>query len=268
MGSAMKLIACVKQVPDTTEVKVDPRTHTLIRDGVPSILNPYDHFAVEECVRIKEESGEGSVTVITMGPPQARTALLRCLALGADEAVLISDKAFAGSDTWATAYTLSLAIKKLGTFDMVFCGQQAIDGDTAQVGPELAQQLGIPQVTYVETVEIDAKHRLTIHKQTEDGYQILEVGVPVLLTLLPPTSFQPEHPPMSSILKAKRKPFTEWDAKTLGGDASRFGLDGSFTQVIKTYAPPSRGQCVMLEGEGKEAAAKLGEILLKHEAMR
>jgi len=263
----MKMIVCVKQVPDTTEVKIDPRTHTLIRDGVPSILNPYDHFAVEECVRIKEKIGEGSVTVITMGPPQARSALMRCLAIGADDAVLISDKTFAGSDTFATAYTLSQAIRKLGPFDMVFCGQQAIDGDTAQVGPELAQQLSIPQITYVEKVEIDDKHKLTIHKQTEDGYHILEAKVPILLALLPPSSFQPEYPPMSSILKAKKKPYNVWDAKTLGCDESKFGLEGSFTQVIKTYSPPPRGKCVIIEGEDKEAAKKLGEILLKHEAL-
>jgi electron transfer flavoprotein beta subunit len=263
----MKLVVCVKQVPDTTEVKIDPRTHTLIRDGVPSILNPYDHYAVEECVRIKEEISEGSVTVITMGPPQARSALMRCLALGADDAVLISDKAFAGSDTFATAYTLSKAIKKLGSFDMVFCGQQAIDGDTAQVGPELAQQLGIPQVTYVEKIEIDDKHKFTIHKQTEDGYHILEAKAPLLLALLPPTSFQPVHPPMSSILKAKKKPYTVWDAKTLGSDKSNYGLEGSFTQVIKTYSPPSRGECEIIEEDGKKAAKKLGEILLKHEAL-
>jgi len=263
----MKLIACIKQVPDTTEVKVDPKTHTLIRDGVPSILNPYDHFAVEECVRIKEEIGEGSVTVITMGPPQARSALMRCLALGADEAILISDKVFAGSDTWATAYTLSQAIKKVGPVDMIFCGQQAIDGDTAQVGPELAQQLSILQVTYVEKIEINDKHKLTIHKQTEDGYHILEAKAPLLLALLPPTSFQPEHPPMSSILKAKKKPFNVWDAKTIGGDESKFGLDGSFTQVIKTYTPPSRGECEIIDQDGKQAAKKLSEILLKHEVL-
>ncbi len=263
----MKIIACVKQVPDTTEVKVDPKTHTLIRDGVPSILNPYDHYAIEESVRIKEESGEGSVTVITMGPPQARSALMRCLALGADEAILISDKTFAGSDTWATAYTLSLAIKKLGTFDLVFCGQQAIDGDTAQVGPELAQQLGIPQITYVEKIELSDKQKLTIHKQTDVGYHILEASKPVLLSLLPPTSFQPEHPPMSSILKAKKKPYNVWDAKTLGGDSSRFGLEGSFTQVIKTYTPPPRCECEIIEGDVKESAKELSKILLKHEAL-
>jgi len=263
----MKLVVCVKQVPDTTEVKVDPKTHTLIRDGVPSILNPYDHYAVEECVRIKQETGEGNVTVITMGPPQARSALMRCLALGADEAILISDKAFAGSDTWATAYTLAQAIKKLGSADMVFCGQQAIDGDTAQVGPEIAQQLGIPQITYVEKIEIDDKHKLTIHKQTEEGYHILETKPPVLLALLPPTSFQPDHPPMSSILKAKRKPFNEWDVKTLGGDVSKYGLNGSFTQVIKTYTPPSRGECELIEGNSKDAAKKLSKILLKYEVL-
>ncbi len=263
----MKLVVCVKQVPDTTEVKVDPRTHTLIRDGVPSILNPYDHYAVEECVRVKDKIGEGSVTVVTMGPPQARSALMRCLALGADDAVLISDKAFAGSDTWATAYTISLAIKKLGSFDMVFCGQQAIDGDTAQVGPELAQQLGIPQVTYVEKIELDNKNKLTIYKQTEEGYYILETKTPVLLALLPPASFQPEHPPMSNILKATKKPFVVWDVKTLGGDKSKFGLEGSFTQVIKTYTPPPRGKCDIIEGDSKEAARKLGEKLLKHEAL-
>jgi len=263
----MKIIACIKQVPDTTEVKVDPKTHTLIREGVPSILNPYDHYAVEESVRIREESGEGTVTVITMGPPQARSSLMRCLALGADEAILISDKNFAGSDTWATAYTLSVAIKKIGKFDLVFCGQQAIDGDTAQVGPELAQQLGIPQVTYVEKIELDNKNKLTIHKQTEVGYHILEATAPILLALLPPTSFQPEHPPMSSILKAKKKPFSVWDAKTLGGDISKFGLEGSFTQVIKTYTPPPRCKCEIIEGNTTESAKKLSKILLKHEAL-
>jgi electron transfer flavoprotein alpha/beta subunit len=263
----MKFVVCVKQVPDTTEVKVDPKTHTLIRNGVPSILNPYDHYAVEECVRLKENTGEGSVTVITMGPPQARSALMKCLALGADEAILISDKAFAGSDTWATAYTLAQAIKKIGSVEMVFCGQQAIDGDTAQVGPEIAQQLGIPQVTYVEKIEIDDKHKLTIHKQTEEGYHVLETKPPVLLALLPPTSFQPEHPPMSSILKAKKKPYNVWDVKTLGGNELNYGLDGSFTQVIKTYTPPSRGECDLIEGNSKEAAKKLSEILLKQEVL-
>ena len=264
----MKIIVCVKQVPDTTEVKVDPKTHTLVREGVPSILNPYDHYAVEESVRIKEEIGDdGSVTVITMGPPQARTALMKCLALGADEAILLSDRIFAGSDTFATSYTLAEAIRKIGLFDMIFCGQQAIDGDTAQVGPELAQQLSIPQITYVETVEIKEKNKLIVNKQTEDGYHILEAKLPLLLTLLPPSSFQPGQPPMSSILRAKKKPYAVWDATSLDGDESNYGLDGSFTQVIKTYSPPSRGTCEIIEGDNKAAARKLGKILLKQEVL-
>lgn len=263
----MNIVVCVKQVPDTTEVKIDPKTHTLIREGLPSILNPYDHFSVEECVRLKEESGEGKITVISMGPPQARSALMRCLALGADEAILISDKTFAGSDTFATAYTLSQTIKKIGHFDIIFCGQQAIDGDTAQVGPELAQQLGISQITYVEKIQLKEKNKLIVYKQTENGYNILETKTPILLTLLPPSSFQPEHPPMSKILKAKKKPYNVWDLATIGGDKSKFGLDGSFTQVIKTYSPPSRGECEIIDGEKKEIAKKLGDILLKQEVL-
>lgn len=259
----MRIIVCVKQVPDTTEVKIDPRTNTLMREGVPSILNPYDQFAVEEGVRIRDLAGEGKITVISMGPPQARSALMKCLALGADEAVLLSDRAFAGSDTWATSYILSRAIKKLGKFDLVLCGQQAIDGDTAQVGPELAQHLGIPQVTYVEKVEIGKGQRLAVHKQTEDGYQMLEVSMPVLLAAMPSTSFEPGIPPMSGILRAKRRPYKVWDAEALGGDPSRFGLEGSFTQVVKIYSPPQRGKGVIIEGDPREAAKRLAEHFLK-----
>ena len=263
----MRIIVCVKQVPDTTEVKIDPKTNTLIREGVPSILNPYDQFAVEECVRIKKSIGEGRITVISMGPPQARSALLKCLALGADDAILLSDRAFAGSDTYATAFALSMAIRKLGSFDLILCGQQAIDGDTAQVGPELAQHLGIPQITYVEEIDIENK-KLTIHQQTEDGFFVLEAKTPLLLALMPPTSFQPGIAPMSGILKAKKKPYEVWDAHALGGDVSKFGLDGSFTQVVRTYAPPPRGFGVMIEGDIKEAAKELADVLLKHEALR
>jgi len=268
----MRIIVCVKQVPDTTEVKIDPKTNTLIREGVPSILNPYDQFGVEESIRIRDMAaegneggqGDGKITVISMGPPQAKSALMKCLALGADDAILLSDRAFAGSDTWATSYTLSQAIRKLGEFDLVVCGQQAIDGDTAQVGPELAQHLGIPQVTYVEKVEPgEGGRRLVIHKQTEDGYQVLEARMPVLLATMPSTSFEPGYPPMSGIMKAKRKPYEVWDAEALGGDTASYGLDGSFTQVVRTYSPPVRGKGEMIEGEPGEAARKLVEPLLR-----
>jgi len=253
----MRMIACIKQVPDTTEVRIDPKTNTLIREGVPSILNPYDQFALEEGLRIRNMRGEGKITVLSMGPPQARSALMKCLALGADDAVLLSDRTFAGADTWATSFTLSEAVRQLGEFDVVLCGQQAIDGDTAQVGPELAQNLGIPQVTYVEEVTKAEGKKLELRKQTEEGYQIIEVRTPVLLSLMPSTSFEPGIAPMSGILKAKRKPFEIWDAAKLGGESSRFGLDGSFTQVVKTYPPPSRGKGIILEGDPAEAVLQL-----------
>lgn len=263
MGKHMNIVVCVKQVPDTTEVRIDPDTNTLIREGVSSILNPYDQFAVEEGIRIKKKLGEGRITALSMGPPQARTALMKCLALGADEAVLLSDRAFAGADTWATAFTLTNAIDRIGDFDIVLCGQQAIDGDTAQVGPELAQGLGIPQVTYVEEITNIQGKRLELRKQTEEGYQFIEVDAPVLLSLMPSTSFEPGIPPMSGIMKAKRKPFEIWDAEMLGDDPSKYGLDGSFTQVVRTYAPPKRGECKILEGEHSEAVSQLIPALVR-----
>jgi electron transfer flavoprotein beta subunit len=258
----MRIIVCVKQVPDTTEVKIDPETNTLIREGVPSILNPYDQFAVEEAVRLRDANGEGQVTVMSMGPPQARSALMKCLALGVDDAILLSDRAFAGADTWATSYTLAAAIRKLGNFDLIVCGLQAIDGDTAQVGPELAQNLDIPQVTYVEKTELEGE-KLAITKQTEEGYQILEATMPILLAVMPPTSFEPGLAPMSGIMKAKKKPFEVWDSAALGEDASKLGLDGSFTEVVRTFPPPSRGTCQRLEGEPAQASETLVEQLMK-----
>lgn len=256
----MNIIVCVKQVPDTTEIKIDPETNTLMRDGVESILNPYDHFAVEEAVRLRGSPEEGKVIVLSMGPPQARSALMKCLALGADEAYLLSDRAFAGADTWATSNTLARAIGNL-EFDLILCGQQAIDGDTAQVGPEIAQLLGVPQVTYVEKIEVVEGRRLNIHKQTEEGYQVVETKLPALLALMPPTSFQPGSPKMSGILKAKKKPYTEWSAEDLGGDASKYGLDGSPTQVIRTYGPPKREKGVIFDDEPGTSAKKLAAHL-------
>ncbi len=259
----MRIIVCIKQVPDTTEVRIDPKTNTLIREGVPSILNPYDQFALEEGIRVRELAGGGKITVLTMGPPQARTALVKCLALGADDAILLSDRAFAGADTWATALTLSHAVRKMGEFDLILCGQQAIDGDTAQVGPELAENLGLPQVTYVEELNGVTGNKLELRKQIEDGYQQIEVQLPALLTLMPSTSFEPGIPPMSGIMKAKRKPFDIWDAEAIGGDPETLGLEGSFTQVVKTYPPPSRGESMILDGSPEETASKLVSFLVK-----
>jgi electron transfer flavoprotein alpha/beta subunit len=258
----MRFIVCVKQVPDTTEVRIDPKSNTLIREGVPSILNPFDQFALEEAIKIRQEDDE--IIVISMGPPQAKKALLKCLALGADKALLLSDRAFAGADTWATSFTLTQCIKKIGDFNIIFCGLQAIDGDTAQVGPEIAAQLGIPQITYVENVEKLEGKKLTAKVQTDDGYKIVEVRLPVLITGTTPSSFEPTNPPMINIMKANKKPFFTWDAEELGGNKENYGLNGSLTEVIKVYSPPARQKGVVIQEETPEASVqKLIELLSK-----
>jgi electron transfer flavoprotein beta subunit len=257
----MRFIVCVKQVPDTTQVKIDPVTNTLIREGVPSILNPFDQFVLEEAIRIKQENDE--ITVISMGPPQAKKALLKCLALGGDNAILLSDRAFAGADTYATSYTLAQAIKKVGDFDIIFCGLQAIDGDTAQVGPEVAALLGIRQITYVEGIEEISEKKLVAKVQTDDGYKIVESRLPTLITGITPSSFEPTNPPMMSIIKAKKKPFLTWDADELGGDKDKYGLNGSLTQVIRVYSPPARESGVLIEDEPEIAVKKLMDLLSK-----
>lgn len=262
----MEFVVLVKQVPDTTEVKVDPKTGTLIRDGVPSILNPFDQFALEEALRLREKIKDKiptNVSVISMGPPQAKSAIMKCLALGADKGILLSDRAFAGADTWATSLTLAEAVKKLGKFDIIFCGQQAIDGDTAQVGPEVAQLLGIPQVTYVDSILGFEGNKITVRSLTDDGYRVVEVKLPLLLTCSTPTSFEPSNPSMAAILKANKKPFEIWTAETLGGDKSRFGLSGSPTQVSKVYSPPVRGKGIVYKENVEEGVKKVVEGLME-----
>ncbi len=257
----MKYIVCVKQVPDTTEIKIDPETNTLIREGVPSILNPFDQFVLEEAIKIKQEDDE--IVVISMGPPQAKKALLKCLALGADKAILLSDRIFAGADTLATSYTITRAIKKLGEFNIIFCGLQAIDGDTAQVGPEIAGILNIPQITYVESIEEVSEKKLLAKVQTDNGYKIVESRLPTLITGITPSSFEPTNPPMMSIMKANKKPFFTWDANELGGDKDKYGLNGSLTQVIKIYSPPVRKKGVVINDEPESAVKILMDLLSK-----
>ncbi len=257
----MKYIVCVKQVPDTTEIKIDPETNTLIREGVPSILNPFDQFVLEEAIKIKQEDDE--IIVISMGPPQAKKALLKCLALGADKAILLSDRIFAGADTLATSYTITRAIKKLGEFNIIFCGLQAIDGDTAQVGPQIAGILNIPQITYVESIEEVSEKKLLAKVQTDNGYKIVESRLPTLITGITPSSFEPTNPPMMSIMKANKKPFFTWDANELGGDKDKYGLNGSLTQVIKIYSPPVRKKGVVINDEPESAVKILMDLLSK-----
>lgn len=256
----MNIIVCIKQVPDTTEVKIDKKTNTLIREGVPSIINPFDKNAVEEALRLKEKQG-GKVVVISMGPFQVQEALRETIAMGVDEAILLSDKAFAGADTLATSYTLAMAIKKLGDFDLVICGKQAIDGDTAQVGPELGEMLNIPQVAYVRKISIE-DGKAVVERVMEDGYELMEVTLPFLMTVTKEIN-EPRHASLKGVLKAKKKEIPVWGAKELGVDESKVGLKGSATQVIKIFSPPPKEGSRMLEGTPEEMIQELISNLKK-----
>ncbi|WP_371361887.1 Caffeyl-CoA reductase-Etf complex subunit CarD [Sporomusa rhizae] len=252
----MEIIVCVKQVPDTTEVKIDPATNTLIRQGVPSIVNPFDKNAIEAALQLKEQYG-GKVTVISMGPPQATEALQECLAMGADEAVLVSDRAFGGADTLATSYTLAAAIQKLGTYDVIFCGKQAIDGDTAQVGPEIAEHLGVTQVTYVSKMEIEGD-TAKIERENEEGYEIIEAKLPVLVSVIKSLNYEPRYPSVKSTMKAKRAQIPVWTSADLAVNPERLGLKGSPTQVRKIFTPPQRTQGVVIQKDtAREAVTEL-----------
>jgi electron transfer flavoprotein beta subunit len=262
----MKIVVPVKQVPEVAEVRINPQTGTLIRDGVPSILNPFDEYAVEAAIQLKEKLG-GEVTVLTMGPPQAKDALYKALAMGADKAIILTDVAFAGADTWATAHTLAEEIKKM-EYDLVICGKQAIDGDTAQVGPELAELLGIPQVCYVRHLEIDPDgKRLTLQKSTDDGYEEVTVKLPALLTATKGLN-EPRLPNIMGIMKAKKKPMEEVNAAALGVPADQIGLKGSPTTVRRVFAPEKKKGGVKIDGTNpKEAAKKLVEFLAEKGAI-
>lgn len=255
----MNIIVCIKQVPDTTNVNIDPETNTLIREGVESIINPFDMYAIEEAVRTKERLG-GKVTAVSMGPPQAESALREAISMGVDEAVLVSDRAFAGSDTWATSYTLSAAIRKLGPFDVIFCGKQAADGDTAQVGPGLSVHLDIPQVTYVKRIEeIDEGHA-RVERMTEEGYEVIETPMPVLFTVVKEIN-QPRLPSLKGKMKARSAEVKILKAEDLEVEEKFIGLNGSPTQVIKIFTPSPRSGGKILTGPTEEVIEKLFEVL-------
>ncbi|NQT94983.1 MAG: electron transfer flavoprotein subunit beta/FixA family protein [Candidatus Omnitrophica bacterium] len=255
----MNIVVCIKQVPDTANVKIDPETNTLIREGVESIINPFDMYAIEEAVRTKEKLG-GKVTVITMGPPQAEAALREAISMGADEGVLVSDRAFAGSDTWATSYTLSAAIKKLESFDLIFCGKQAADGDTAQVGPGISVHLDIPQVTYVKKIEEIKENLARVERMTEEGYEVIETPLPALFTVVKEIN-EPRIPSLKGKMKARSIEIKKFKAEDLGVEASCIGLDGSPTQVVKIFTPPPRAGGEMITGSADEIVEKLVNIL-------
>ncbi len=255
----MNIVVCIKQVPDSGDVKINPETKTLIREGVESIINPFDCYAIEEGVRIKEKLG-GTVTAISMGPPQAESALREAISLGADKAILVSDRAFAGSDTLATSYALSEAIKKLGEVDLIICGKQAIDGDTAQVGPGIAVHLNMPQITYVRKIESIEEGKIRAERMTEEGYDIIESQLPVMLTVVKEIN-EPRIASLKGKMSAKKAEIPTWTAEFIGADTEQLGLDGSPTMVAEVFAPPSREGGKKLEGEPADMAAELiGEL--------
>ncbi len=254
----MHIVCCIKQVPDTTQVKIDPETNTLMRAGVESICNPYDLVAVEAAVRLTERYG-GKVTVISMGPPQAESALRECLALGASEAILLSDRAFAGADTLATSYTLSRTIVRIAATDpvhLVICGKQAIDGDTAQTGPGIATRLGYTQSTYVsEIVSVDLENStVTVKREVEGGSEVMEGKLPALLTVeLELSSIR--YPSLPELVRSLRQDIKVWGAGEIGAPPERLGLKGSPTSVKEIFAPPVRGGGLVFDstGDGEQA---------------
>ena len=258
----MKIAVCIKQVPDTTDVKIDPKTNTLVREGVASITNPFDEYAVEEALLIKEKHG-GEIHVISMGPPQAIDILKNAFAVGADKVYLVSDKAFAGADTLATAYALSKTIQMIGGVDLVICGKQAIDGDTAQVGPGIATRLGIPQLTYVAKVrEIDVeKKRMVVERMLENGREVVEVSLPALITVVKDIN-EPRLPSLLGIKKAAKAQIPTWTANDIHADENRIGLKGSPTWVKKVFSPETRGGGEILKGEISEMVPLLVNKLM------
>jgi electron transfer flavoprotein alpha/beta subunit len=252
----VKIIVCIKQVPDTAEVKINPETGTLIREGVPSIINPYDMHAIEAGLQIREKIG-GKMTVITMGPPQAENALRDAISMGVDDALLLSDRAFAGSDTWATSYTLSKAIEKLGA-DIIICGKQAIDGDTAQVGPEVAEFLNIPHISYIRRIEDITQSSIRVQRLMDEGYDVVESTLPVLLTVVKELN-EPRFPSLKGKMAAKKAEIKKWGSSDIQADESSIGLKGSPTQVKNIFAPGVKKDRKMLEGTPEEQV----DVLIK-----
>lgn len=255
----MNIVVCIKQVPDTNEVRIDPVKGTLMREGVPAIINPDDLSALEEALKVKDEHG-AHVTVITMGPPQAENALMEALAMGADEAVLLTDRAFGGADTLATSRVLAEAVRKLDRkVDIIFAGRQAIDGDTAQVGPEMAEHLGLPQVTYVEALTVKGD-KLSVRRAMEDGYEMITVGMPAVLTAIKELD-EPRYMSIKGIYDAYEKGISVWDAGKIGLDKSLLGLKGSPTRVKNSSTKELRAVGEPFEAPPKEAAAHAAGIL-------
>lgn len=243
----MNIIVCLKQVPGTTEVKIDPLTNTLVREGIENIVNPFDTYALEEGVRIKEQYG-GKVTAISMGPPQAENMLREAISAGVDQAILLSDSAFAGSDTLATSYTLAKAIERIQEYDLIICGRQTIDGDTGQVSPELAEILGIPFVAYVSKIERIDNGYMRVQRMIEEGHEVIETPIPAVITVVKEINI-PRLPSLRGLAKARSAVIPVWTAQELGVDKNTVGLSGSATRVIKVFFPQRVHRGELLQGD-------------------
>lgn len=268
----MHIVVCVKQVPDTKIIKINPKTNTLDRRSAPAILNPYDAHAVQEAVRLKSISRTGKISVLSMGPPQATEVIKKCIEIGADEGYLISDRAFAGADTLATSYALSKALEKIASvepIDLVICGKHAIDGDTGQVGPGIARRLDIPPVTNViEVSEINSNDRtILVKRKLSNGYELVRVNMPCLLTVEKVIN-KIEYSPLPNMLKAARYKSNIWSVSDLGEvNIAQLGLKGSPTVVGKMFTPPKLEGGKVLEGTSDEQVSQLMDVLLEQKEL-
>ncbi len=255
----MDIVVCVKQVPDSTRIRINPETNTIMRETAKGIINPFDLYALEEGLRLREAHG-GTVKVLTMGPPMAEESLREAVSMGADEAHLVSDRAFAGSDTWCTAYTLAAAVRKMGPPDLIICGKQAIDGDTAQVGPALAEALGRPYVSFVRKVRSAEAGAMVVERMFEEGFEVVRLPLPGVITVVKEIN-EPRLPSLKGKMKAKSCTVAKYGRADLEVDDLFLGLDGSPTKVSRIFTPELRKGGVKWEGDGKELARKVVDEL-------
>lgn len=259
----MKIIVCIKQVPDPEHASMDFESGTVVREGVDLMVNPFDLYAVEEALKIKEKLGS-EVIAVSMGPPQAEDALKEVIAMGADEGILLTSLDFAGADTWATSYTLALACKKIGNFDIILCGKQAIDGDTAQVGPGIAAQLGIPQITFVRKIEEITKDKIRAQRLVEGGYEVISSPLPLVMTVVKEIN-EPRLPTLKGKIRAKNVEITQWGPADINAGKEKIGLNGSPTRVVEIFTPKLTKEGKIFNDDQIEDAVK--EIIQKQEEM-
>ena len=257
----MRIILPIKQVPETNAVHMDPETGTMIREGVEAIVNPLDLYAIELAIQLAEAHG-GETVAVTMGPPKAVSALKEALAMGVDSAVLVSDKAFAGADTWSTSYVLARAIRRIGDFDLVICGERATDGDTGQVGPGIAAWLDLPVLSYVGKVEGVGDGVCTVQRLVEDGHEVLEADLPAVLTVVKEVA-DPRLPTLRGKQRAKQTEIPAWGPDEIDAEPAKLGLKGSPTRVVKIFRPKITRQCRMLRAGDEQAIGAAADALVE-----